>query len=183
MTAPERLCLADFENMDEEDYATYSDLLLVIEPLGILTRHICYEPVLLEGEVVITPVGLAEPPDGGIPTRLFFIPKHFLLVHCYGDARFYEENPEYTRGGLSKECYILDAVPRFLAYSLAMEGEYAQVGFIPEQHDPLALASRAPPPITRAEQKRLFKASRQKIKDRAAAAEVEENRAKLTLVK
>lgn len=114
--------------------------LLKMERLGILDRDICEVSIPLDGEDCSRKI---------VPPRLFYLPDNMLLVHAVGDDAFYELNPEYTRGGYSKECYILPYPPRFLSNQYALEemcqGRHADVMHIP---DPISLRELRPPPMT-----------------------------------
>lgn len=143
--------------LDNPDPAEVQKLLLRIEPLGVLTREICYHSIPLDTE------------NSGkvlIPPRLFFITKHFLLVHAYGDDAFYEQFPEYVRGGVSKECYVLPDTPKYLSNYFAMEETYRQTGVIPNRPDPLSLAEQRPPPMTAAQRSAWIKNRRKAIRER-----------------
>ncbi len=133
---------------EELDKLALARHLLKLEPLGVLSREICYQAIPLEDE---------EGKRLIIPPRLFFIPKYFTLVHCYGDPSFYTLNPEFKEGGLSKECYVLDRFPRFLSNYFAMEDTYQKAGVAPKRPDLISLEARKPPPLTRAEQKEILR--------------------------
>lgn len=151
MSALKKFCL------DNPDVESLASTLLRIEPLGVLSREICYESIPLDGE------------DSGkviIPPRLFFLPKQFLLVHAYGDDAFYYLNPTFERGGLSKECYVLDTPPRFLSNYFAMQAVYEKTGVVPKSVDVLSLEQRKPPPMTLADQKEWLRKRRKEIRER-----------------
>lgn len=143
--------------LDNPDPVAISKALLKIEPTGVLAREICYHSVPLDGE------------DSGkmvIPPRLFLITSHFLLVHAYGDDVFYDLSPEYERGGLSKECYVLKDTPRYLSNYFAMEDLYAGTGVIAKAPDPLSLSERRPPPMTATQRSEWLKQRRREIRER-----------------
>lgn len=142
---------------EELDKLALARHLLKLEPLGVLSREICYQAIPLEDE---------EGKRLIIPPRLFFIPKYFTLVHCYGDPSFYTLNPEFKEGGLSKECYVLDRFPRFLSNYFAMQAVYEKTGVVPKSVDVLSLEQRKPPPMTLADQKEWLRKRRKEIRER-----------------
>ncbi len=159
-------------SLEVADPKEIAKVLLRVEPLGILNREICPFSVLTDEE---DPGMFGNKPHKRcevIPPRLFFIPKHFTLVHCYGDDTFYEQNPEYVKGGVSKECYVLDALPRFLSNQYALEGMLGSVDGRMPYDDPLLLASRKPPPMTKAEQRAYRAECRQLVAERIVSSPV-----------
>lgn len=144
-------------SLDNPDPLVLQRLLLQIEPLGVLTRDICYDSIPLDDE------------DGGkaiIPPRLFFLPRQMILVHAYGDDAFYDLFPAFERGGLSQECYVLDTPPRFLSNYFALQAMYERTGVVPANVDKLSLEQRRPPPMTVAQQREWLKQRRREIRDR-----------------
>ena len=132
-------------------------MLLKLEPLGVLTREMCYSAEPLDGEL-----------DWDMfPPRLFYFPKYLLLVHVVGTDGFYEANPEYSRGGISKECYILEEIPLCLSNYFALE-EMGRSGPAPKEVDPVSLEARRPPPLTKADIRSLCRAARESVKAKAA---------------
>lgn len=159
----------------ELDNLALARQLLKLEPLGVLTREICYHPIPTEAEDPGMFGAKTTKSWGIIPPRLFFIPKYFTLVHCYGDERFYERHPEYVKGGLSKECYVVDDFPRHLANYFAMEPTYRRVGLTTNEQDPLSLSARKPPPTTQKDHNETRRRVRQRVKDQVAAYEKEQS--------
>lgn len=103
--------------------------LLGVESIGVLDRR-----------VIMKPVAIKDGDTSPLPPRLVFIPRFYLLVHIVGDAEFYRKNPDYLIGGLSKECHILDSIPRELDNFMTMEQTYRDAGVIPKNtQDPLSL--------------------------------------------
>jgi hypothetical protein len=140
--------------------------LLRLEPLGVLSREICYQSIPTDEEDPGLFGANGTKSWGVLPPRLFFIPKYFTLVHCYGDDAFYEKHPEYEKGGLSKECYVVEDFPRYLANYFAMESTYQRVGLVPKVIDPLSLEARRPPPVTQKEHNAARKHAKELIKQR-----------------
>lgn len=151
------------KSREELDKLALARLLLRLEPLGVLTREICYQPIPTDDEDPGMFGGKGFKGWGILPPRLFFIPKYFTLVHCYGDDKFYEKHPEFEKGGISKECYVLDDFPRFLANYFAMEPTYQRVGLVPQMSDPLSMAAKRPPPVTQKQHNELRKRAKQAV--------------------
>lgn len=144
-------------HLRESDSEEIRKTLLRVEPLGVLARELCYHSIPLDNEDSSKTV---------IPPRLFLIRDSYLLVHAYGDDAFYDLFPEYERGGLSAECYVLDAAPRALANYYAQEGLYIQAGVLKGGADALSLNERRPPPLTPAQQREWVRNRRREIRER-----------------
>lgn len=133
------------KSREELDRLAIARQLLKLEPLGVLSREICPFPVPTDGEIISGPSVL--------PPRLFYFPRIHALIHCYGDEAFYEQNPAYAKGGVSKECYVLDHFPDFLSNQFALEDMLNPgISAFPYE-DILSMAARRPKPLTREEQK------------------------------
>lgn len=159
-------------SLDSLDPKEVAKALLRVEPLGVLKREICPFPVLTDEEDPGMFGNEAHKRCEVIPPRLFFIPKHFTLVHCYGDDTFYEQNPEYVRGGVSKECYVLGTLPRFLSNQYALEGMLGATDGRMPYDDPISLTASKPPPMTKAEQKAYRAECRQLVAERISAGSI-----------
>lgn len=163
------------KSREELDRLALARHLLKLEPLGVLSREICYHPIPTDEEDPGMFGAKTAKSWGILPPRLFFIPKYFTLVHCYGDDRFYDKNPQYIRGGVSAECYVVEDFPRFLANYFAMEPTYRRVGLTPSDQDPLSLAARKPPPTTQKDHNETRRRVRQRVKDQVTAYEKEQS--------
>lgn len=146
--------------LDSPDPKEIAKALLRVEPLGVLSRDICYQAIPLDEEIGERVL---------IPPRLFLITKHLLLVHTYGDDAFYELNPLYERGGLSKECHVLEDIPLYLSNYFAMQALYRETGVIPAKTDILSLAAKRPKPMTSAERDKWIRERRRAIRKRDQA--------------
>ena len=141
--------------------------LLALEALGVLDRDICYHPILTDDEQA----GTVKAPRA-IPPRLFYVPSLHILVHCYGEDKFYMGNPEYVPGGLSLECYMLDTTPRHLDNYYAMEVTYRGTKAIGDGKDTLSMRATAPAPITGAEFQEMRRLARKRGQDRLVGKDV-----------
>lgn len=147
--------------------------LLLLEGQGVLDRDICYHPILTDEEQA----GIVKAPRP-LPPRLLYVPTLHILIHCYGDTEFYVSNPEYMRGGLSKECIVLPTTPRHLDNYFAMEDTYRAAGVIGDGKDRQSLRATAPAPITGQEFNEMRRRAKQRGQERLAKPRVE-----LTVVK
>lgn len=111
--------------------------LLQLEAFGVLDRHIVSHPIITDEE------HFGRYDLRVVPPRLYFNNIDGTLFHCYGNDTFYEENPEYVRGGLSYECIIVERMPMHLANYTAMEGAYSALGLVDDRNnDPLHMVHR-----------------------------------------
>lgn len=143
--------------LEGSDPVAVANTLLRVEPLGVLDRDICYQSIPLDGERTEKVI---------IPPRLFFLPKQLLLVHAYGDDAFYDLFPEFERGGLSKECYVLQEAPHYLSNYFAMQDLYEQGGIVPKEEDRISLTYLRPKPMSATEQREWIRQRRKEIKER-----------------
>lgn len=141
-----------------------SKQLLQMEKLGVLDRDICYHSIPLDEEF-----GQGKL----IPPRLFFLYEDLILIHCYGDDAFYEKHPEFERGGLSKECWVIPHSPRFLSNYFAMEEMYQKVGVVPVAPDPISWRQVRPPPLTKQEVAELRRRVKRRIRQRSESVKLE----------
>lgn len=116
--------------------------LLVCEALGVLERYMVFAPVFLS---LMPPIFAEE--EGVTPPRLLLHTGTGLLFHCVGSSKFYEDHPEYTYGGLSAECHVIDYLPAELSNYLAMEDTYVKCNiFEGNSRDPLSVFKNQPEP-------------------------------------
>lgn len=91
--------------------------LRVCERLGVLDRVIVPHPVFLDDEDI----------RKIFPPRLFYLTHLGIVAHSVGDDFFYQSNPAYIPGGVSKEVYVLDSTPDCLGNYFAMQKVYSKV--------------------------------------------------------